>query len=109
MCAEAPEILQWLQTTCPQQQLVIGLYGYADASEFVRVSLAMDVITKGMVETRPRGQVSIAYMCSPTDVFGIPVEAREESKRRQTMEGMASVRRRMWQVPLRTLGFGRIP
>jgi len=68
----------------------------------------MDAIAMGMVENRPKGQVSIAYMCSPTDVFGIPVEAREESKRRQTMQGMGSVRRRMWQVPLRAAGLGRI-
>eukprot|EP00746_Dinoflagellata_sp_MGD_P147792 gnl/MRDRNA2_/MRDRNA2_80102_c0_seq1.p1 gnl/MRDRNA2_/MRDRNA2_80102_c0~~gnl/MRDRNA2_/MRDRNA2_80102_c0_seq1.p1 ORF type:complete len:241 (+),score=22.91 gnl/MRDRNA2_/MRDRNA2_80102_c0_seq1:167-889(+) len=68
----------------------------------------MDAIAMGMVESRPRGQVSIAYMCSPTDVFGIPIEAREESQRKGTMQGMGSVRRRMWQVPLRAVGLGRI-
>lgn len=107
MTEEAPEILQWLQTVEPEKHHVIGLYAYADGTDFVRVALAMDAIAKGMVESRPRGQVSIAYMCSPTDVFGIPVEARLESKRRQTMSGMG-LRRRMWQKPLRAAGFGRI-
>jgi len=108
MIEEAPEILQWLQTVYPQRHHVIGLYAYADAAEFVRVALAMDAIAKGMMESRAQGKVSIAYMCSPTDVFGIPVEAREESKRKGTIEGMGSLRRRLWQVPLRTAGLGRI-
>jgi len=107
MTAEAPEILQWLQTVQPEKHHVIGLYAYADGTEFVRVTLAMDAIAMGMVERRPKGQVSIAYLCSPTDVFGIPVEARVESKRRQTISGMG-LRRRMWQVPLRAAGLGKI-
>jgi len=108
MTADTPEILQWLQAIYPEKHHVVGMYAYADGADFVRVALAMDAIAAGMVESRPKGQVSIAYMCSPTDVFGIPVEAREESKRRQTIEGMASMRRRMWQVPLRAAGLGRI-
>eukprot|EP00931_Biecheleriopsis_adriatica_P086498 TRINITY_DN61161_c0_g1_i1.p1 TRINITY_DN61161_c0_g1~~TRINITY_DN61161_c0_g1_i1.p1 ORF type:complete len:561 (-),score=82.79 TRINITY_DN61161_c0_g1_i1:13-1623(-) len=108
MIAEAPEILQWLKTMYPERHHVVGLYAYADAAEFVRVALAMDAIAKGMIDSRPQGRVSIAYMCSPTDVFGIPVEAREESKRKATVQGMGSLRRRMWQVPLRTIGMGKI-
>lgn len=108
MVAQAPEILQWLQTVYPERHHVIGLYAYADGIDFVRLTLAMDAIATEMVKIRPKGRVSIAYMCSPTDVFGVPVEAREESKRRYTMEGMGSVRRRMWQIPLRTAGLGRI-
>merc|ERR1711988_869676 len=68
----------------------------------------MDAICQGMLESKLHDQVSIAYMCSPTDVFGIPVEAREESRRRATIQGMASVRRRLWQVPLRLIGLGRL-
>jgi len=108
MIEQTPEILQWLQTVLPERHHVIGEYAYADGADFVRVALAMDAIANGMIESRPRGQVSIAYMCSPTDVFGIPVEAREESKQRATMQGMASLRRRLWQVPLRIAGLGRI-
>lgn len=108
LIAEAPEILQWLQTIFPERHHVVGLYAYADSTEFVKVALAMDAIAKGMMDTHPRGKVSMAYMCSPTDVFPITVEAREESKRRATMQGMGSVRRRLWQVPLRTVGMGRV-
>jgi hypothetical protein len=107
MISEAPEILQWLQPLFPERHHVVGLYAYADAAEFVRVALAMDAIAKGLMDSRPQGKVSIAYMCSPTDVFPVPVEAREESKRKFTIQGMGSLRRRMWQVPLRTLALGK--
>lgn len=108
MTEQAPEILQWLQGIQPEKHHVMGLYAYADGADFVKVALAMDAIAAGLLESRPQGKTSIAYMCSPTDVFGIPVEAREDSKRKQTMQGMGSVRRRLWQVPLRAAGLGKI-
>lgn len=102
---EAPEILQWLQTVYPDKHHVVGLYAYADGADFPRVTLAMDAIANGMIDSRQKGQVSIAYMCSPTDVFGIPLEAREESEKRHTTEGLGMSA--VWHVPARVAGLGR--
>lgn len=105
MVADAPEILQWLRTVHPDKHHVVGLYAYADGADFPRVTLAMDAIAKGMIDSRPKGDVSIAYMCSPTDVFGIPLEAREESDRRHSTEGLGM--HALWHVPARIAGAGR--
>lgn len=104
---EAPEILNWLQTVHPERHFVIGTYAYADGVDFPRVAIAMDAISTGMAGSHDKGKVSFAYLCSPTDVFGIPVEARAESSRRYSLQGMGAGAA-LWQVPLRTAGVGKI-
>lgn len=73
---ETPEICNWLKTVVPGKPLIIGGYAYLDGEMHVRVSLAMDAIKAGVIAARPKGSVSLGYLCSPTDVFVCDTEAR---------------------------------
>lgn len=104
MIEETPEVLDWLLSLeLTEKRLVVGGYAYADGSDFPRATLAMDAIAQGLVAGRPEGEVSLAYLCSPTDAFGIPAEARRESEQRHTVEGLGAGKA-WWQLPLRIGG-----
>ena len=50
--------------------LVHHSYAYLDGEKHVRVSIAMDAIVQGVIEARKgTTTTSLAYLCSPTDVF----------------------------------------
>jgi len=100
---DTPEILDWLlNLDLSGRRLAVGAYAYADGPSFVRATLAMDAIFQGLVASRPKGDVSLTYLCSPTDSFAVPVEARAESERRRTLSGLGS--RALWQRPLSSTG-----
>lgn len=52
-------ILGRLKTIKPEQPLVVGSYAYLDGELHVRLSLAMDAIVKGLIESRPKVTVSL--------------------------------------------------
>merc|ERR550525_515165 len=74
---QTPEIRNWLVEVKPGEAFTIGSYAYLDGARHVQVSLAMDAIIKGVMDKRE--QVSLAYLCSPTDCFVIPDKARAAS------------------------------
>ena len=80
MFTTAPEICNWLAASFKGKDLVIGGYAYLDGELHVRVSLAMDSIMAGVAAARPAGSVTLAYLCSPTDVFVCDAEARQASQ-----------------------------
>jgi len=70
---QTPEILTWLLSVQKGKALTVGAYAYLDGALHVQVSLAMDAIIKGLTEGRK--DVSVAYLCTPTDCHLIPEEA----------------------------------
>jgi hypothetical protein len=70
-----PEIANWVQDLYPGKQLIIGGYAYLDGARFLKVSIAMDAIIKKVLEKRKNA--ALAFLCSPTDVFVCPNEARD--------------------------------
>ena len=74
---EPLRIRDWLVGLDPSKRLVLGAYAYLDSANFVRVTLAMDVIGSGVLARRKDS--ALAYLCSPTDVFAVPRAARERS------------------------------
>jgi len=90
---DTPEVLHWLaRTTGP---LVLGSYAYADGATHVRLSVAADVITEGLLAAGH--ELSLAFLASPTDVFLVPAAAVEESQRRWRARGVSTV----LQLPMR--------
>jgi len=98
--SDTPEILDWLLTIHPDKKFVVGGYAYLDAERFVKLSITMDAIMKGLLEARPRGHVSLGFLCSPTDCFVIPQAAHD-----------AMVKNRkhapLWQKMIANLAGGR--
>ncbi len=96
LLTQAPEVRTWLaQVEAP---LTVGNYVYADGPAHVRTSLAVDTICTDLLASGH--DVTLAWLATPTDVFAVPMEAVEESRRRwRTAGAMRALRR-----PMRLLG-----
>ena len=97
---DLPPIADWLEGL--EGSLVLGNYVYADGATNVRVSTAVDVLSGELL--RRRGDVSLAFLATPTDVFAVPTEVVEASTRAYTTpSGPMRLARR-----LRTMSGGRL-
>lgn len=90
-----PELLTWIGEI--EQPFVLGTYAYADGALHVLLSMAADAIATELLARR--GDVTLAYLATPTDVFMVPMDAVEESRRRWDTRGLSG----MLQSPLRLL------
>eukprot|EP01123_Difflugia_compressa_P010125 TRINITY_DN3612_c0_g1_i1.p1 TRINITY_DN3612_c0_g1~~TRINITY_DN3612_c0_g1_i1.p1 ORF type:complete len:747 (-),score=149.79 TRINITY_DN3612_c0_g1_i1:76-2283(-) len=70
---QTPEIKNWINQVEPDKPLVVGGYAYLDGALHVKVALAMDAIMAGLCESRKN--VTLAFLCTPTDVHVITEEA----------------------------------
>lgn len=77
----APEVADWLMKVCPGRTLTVGQYAYMDGEGFVRIAVAQDAVAAMVVQQRGKDQVSLAYLCTPTDVHLRPIEARQASEK----------------------------
>ena len=84
--------------------LVLGNYVYADGETNVRVSMAVDELTRRVLAERGTSEVALAFLATPTDVFAVPGAAVERSVRNYAQRHTSKVLR----VPLRTLSGGRL-
>ena len=73
---QAPEVTAWLRGV--DQPFTIGNYVYADGSNFVRLSAAVDAIVHNLLESGAASK--LAYLATPTDVFAVPEEAVEGAR-----------------------------
>eukprot|EP00730_Choanoeca_flexa_P018259 TRINITY_DN8871_c0_g3_i1.p1 TRINITY_DN8871_c0_g3~~TRINITY_DN8871_c0_g3_i1.p1 ORF type:complete len:779 (+),score=232.77 TRINITY_DN8871_c0_g3_i1:30-2366(+) len=94
---DTPEICNWLKELMPAEEFIVGGYAYLDGERHVRVSLAMDAIKAGVIAGRTT-TTTLAYLCSPTDVFVVDSETRAAAKHNLKTTGgavgvMASVMR----------------
>ncbi|MFV0462823.1 MAG: hypothetical protein ACK5MP_06485 [Nostocoides sp.] len=99
--SEVSAVAAWL-TDLPGD-LVLGNYVYADGAANVRVATAVDTITEA-VRTNRDGEVTLAFLATPTDIFAVPGEAVRAS-------AAAYAHRRTSKVlrgPLRTMSGGRL-
>jgi len=83
--------------------LVLGNYVYADGAANVRVSSAVDALTVRLQAARP--DVTLAFLATPTDVFAVPGDAVEQSRRAYAARPAAV---KMASLPLRALSGGRL-
>ncbi|KRF45675.1 hypothetical protein ASH01_07645 [Terrabacter sp. Soil811] len=84
--------------------IAIGNYVYADGETNVRVSMAVDSLTRAVVEAKGRDDVALAFLATPTDVFAVPGAAVERSVDSYAHRRTSKVLR----VPLRTVSGGRL-
>eukprot|EP00040_Diaphanoeca_grandis_P008720 m.46200 g.46200 ORF g.46200 m.46200 type:complete len:523 (+) comp20171_c0_seq2:192-1760(+) len=80
-----PALAQWLTLVAPGSQMTIGGYAYLDGAKFIKISVAMDAIAE-YVRTH-RDDVSLAYLCTPTDVHLRPQEAYDNYRERFNNRG----------------------
>jgi hypothetical protein len=95
-----PETRTWLGETAAGDQLVLGMYAYADGGAHVCVTAAVDVLATDLLK---RGEgTALAYMATPTDAFVVPGDAVAEARSAYSGRGL----RRILQAPLRAVSRG---
>ena len=95
LLTEAPELRTWLASI--PGPFVLGTYVYADGATHVQLSMAADAIAADLLAAG--NDITLAYLATPTDVFMVPMEAVEESRRRWQARGVTGT----LQSPLRLL------
>jgi hypothetical protein len=72
--------------------MTIGNYGYADGALFVRLSMAFELLVREL--TSHRGDLSLAYLATPSDAFLVPEDAVDMagSRRRRLSPGTLAAR-----------------
>jgi len=100
LIADIPSVADWL---AGHDGLVVGNYVYADGATNVRVSMAVDELSSRLLAGR--GDVALAFLATPTDVFAVPGEAVAHSTRSYDAR---SARSKMLGRPLRALSGGRL-
>lgn len=71
---QTPEIRNWINESFADKELTVGSYAYLHGALHVQVSLAMDAIAASLIENGLN--IRLASLCTPTDVFVCPMEAR---------------------------------
>ncbi len=77
LAGDIPTAADWIASV--DGPLVLGNYVYADGAANVRVSSAVDALTVRLQAARP--DVTLAFLATPTDVFAVPDDAVEQSRR----------------------------
>ncbi|MEZ5116014.1 MAG: hypothetical protein R2737_07080 [Candidatus Nanopelagicales bacterium] len=93
LLTQTPQVRAWLSAI--PQPFVLGNYAYADGATHVRLSMAADALAVSLQQER--GDVSLAYLATPTDVFAVPPGAVEMARSRWHDRGF----RRLMQAPMR--------
>lgn len=101
LIVEVPAVADWLAAL--PGRLVLGNYVYADGGTNVRVSVAVDALTRRMQAAR--ADLALAFLATPTDVFAVPGDAVAHATRAYASRSMAA---KMLGRPLRTLSAGRL-
>lgn len=97
---QLPAVARWL--TGFDGRLVLGNYVYADGATNARVSMAVDVLAEHVRGVH--GEVGLAFLATPTDVFAVPADAVAQADRAYRHGAKFKLVRR----PLRMLSAGRL-
>jgi hypothetical protein len=101
LTSDVPSVVDWLVEQ--EGTLVLGDYVYADGGMNVRVSLAVDELTRRVQHVR--SDVALAFLATPTDVFAVPADAvRQSTDAYDARPAWA----RLLGRPVRTLSGGRL-
>ena len=83
LLADVPALAEWLAEQ--PGTLVVGNYVYADGATNVRVSAAVDELSRRLLEARD--DTALAFLATPTDVFGVPADAVDQALARYAGRG----------------------
>ncbi|GAB3698414.1 hypothetical protein [Mariniluteicoccus flavus] len=72
---DLPAVAAWLESF--DGPLVLGNYVYADGATNLRVSMAVDALASHLAGRRD--DLALAFLATPTDVFGVPQEVIDQS------------------------------
>jgi len=97
-----PEAGAWLRASAGEEDLVLGMYAYADGGQHVRISAAFDALATHLLEREPA--TALAYLATPTDAFVVPEATVARAHAAYAARGL----RRLMQAPAKALSGGRL-
>ena len=101
LTGDVPAIAEWLASV--DGPLILGNYVYADGAANVRVASAVDALTVRLQGSR--GDLALAFLATPTDVFAVPAEAVAQAVSAYLTRSLTA---RLGGWPLHTLSGGRL-
>ncbi|MDN4159982.1 hypothetical protein [Nocardioides abyssi] len=101
LLADVPALAHWLSEQ--PGTLVVGNYVYADGATNVRVSTAVDELSRRLLSSRD--DVALAFLATPTDVFAVPGDAVAQATERYETRSRAA---KTLGRPLRAASGGRL-
>jgi hypothetical protein len=101
LTGDVPGVADWLAAV--EGPLVLGNYVYADGGANVLLASAVDALTVRLAGAR--GDVALAFLATPTDVFAVPADAVAQSARAYAARSPMA---KAGGWPLRTLSGGRL-
>lgn len=101
LLADVPALADWL--AAQPGTLVIGNYVYADGATNVRVSVAVDELSRRLLAAR--NDVALGFLATPTDVFAVPREAVQQATQRYETRSRPA---KLLGRPLRAASGGRL-
>ena len=101
LLADVPALTEWL--AAQPGALVVGNYVYADGATNVRVSVAVDELTRRLQAARD--DVALGFLATPTDVFAVPRDAVVQATHRYETRSRAA---KVVGRPLRAASGGRL-
>ena len=97
-----PEARAWLLQAAEGDDLVLGMYAYADGGDHVCVSGAFDALATDLLARQASSALS--FLATPTDAFLVPEEVVERSRAAYAERRI----RRLLQAPAKSLSRGRL-
>jgi hypothetical protein len=98
---DVPSVAAWVAEL--PGSLVLGNYVYADGADNVRVSVAVDALTTGLMAARD--DLALGFLATPTDVFVVPRDAVLHATRSYEERSRAG---KLIGRPLRAVSGGRL-
>ncbi|MDQ8043453.1 MAG: hypothetical protein AAGC46_00585 [Solirubrobacteraceae bacterium] len=102
LVTEPCELADWIHARAGDNELVLGMYAYADRAMHLRLSAAFDLIRERL--TARRRSVAVAGLATPTDAFVVPGRTVARAERAWEGRGWRAVA----QLPLRVASGGRL-
>ena len=96
-----PEARAWLDQAATTDELVLGMYAYADGGLHVCATAAFDALAGDLLEQRL--DAALAYLATPTDAFVVPADVVAHARAAYEHRGP----RRVLQAPLQLASGGR--
>lgn len=87
---DLPTVARWIAAI--EGPIVLGNYVYADGVVNLRLTAGVDALTAWLMKQRPN-DLSLAFLATPTDVFGVPRDAVEFSENAYKSGRLAKVLR----------------
>jgi hypothetical protein len=97
-----PETRAWLRRSAQEDDLVLGMYAYADGGTHILLSGAFDALATDLLAAKPA--TALSFLATPTDAYVVPADTAAHARARYAARRV----RKLLQAPVQALSRGRL-